>query len=380
MSTRVWRAAAASVAALAVLSSCSFGPPPPDESGEPPNLPSPSTDPEAANPSVVASVIAGDLEVPWGLAFLPDGSALVTERESARLLQITMPDDPMAAPSVDEVQVIEEVVPDGEGGLLGVAVSPEYDTDETVYIFYTAEDDNRIAALKLGEAPEPILTGIPKSSIHNGGQLSFGPDGMLYATTGDASDPDAAQDEDSLAGKILRMTPEGEAPDDNPFDDSVVYTLGHRNSQGLAWGPEEQLYATEFGADSADELNRIEAGKNYGWPIVEGHGGGDDLTDPLLTWEPAEASCAGASFADSILVMACLRGERLWEVEFAANGTVVGEPTASLIGELGRLRAVAEAPDGTLWISTSNVEKEQARDGDDQIIRIVAGGSIEGQT
>ncbi|HIW62900.1 MAG TPA: PQQ-dependent sugar dehydrogenase [Candidatus Stackebrandtia excrementipullorum] len=380
MNSRVWRPFVASITVLAAASACSFGPPPPDESGEPPTLPSPSTGPEAPDPAVVASVVAAELEVPWGVDFLPDGSALVTERESARLLHLTPPGESGGEWPTEEVQVIEDAVADGEGGLMGIAVSPEYAEDETVYIYYTTAEDNRIASLTLGEEPEAVLTGIPKSSIHNGGQLRFGPDDMLYATTGDASDPDAAQDRDSLAGKILRMTPDGEAPDDNPFDGSLVYSLGHRNSQGLAWDASGQLYATEFGADTADELNRIEAGENYGWPTIEGSGGGDDHVDPLLTWEPAEASCSGAAFIDSILVIACLRGERIWSIEFTENGTIVGEPTASLISELGRLRAVTTAPDGSMWISTSNVEKDQARDGDDMVIQIIVGGSIGAQT
>ncbi|TWJ07995.1 glucose/arabinose dehydrogenase [Stackebrandtia albiflava] len=380
MTYRPWRALLATAAVAASISACSFGPPPPDETGEPPNLPTPSTSAEAPDQSVVASVVAQDLHTPWGIDFLPDGSALVTERESARILRVSPSPDGESAYTTEELQVVDEAEPAGEGGLMGIAVSPDYQDDGTVYIFYTAAEDNRIAKLTLGEEPDPIVTGIPKSTNHNGGQLSFGPDGMLYATTGDAGDAEAAQDRDSLAGKILRMTPDGEVPDDNPFDDSLVYTLGHRNSEGLAWNADGELFATEFGADSADEVNRIEAGENYGWPEVEGTGGDDEFVDPVVTWDPAEASCAGASFADSVLVTACLRGERLWTIEFTENGTTVGEPTASLTGELGRLRAVAEAPDGTLWISTSNREKDQPRDGDDQIIRIVAGGSTEGQT
>ena len=346
-------------------------------------MPSPSVEPEAPDPAVTAAIIASELEVPWGVDFLPDGSALVTERESARIIHLTPAEDAEETRgewNQEEVQVIEDAEPKGEGGLLGIAVSPEYEEDETVFIYYTTAEDNRIAALTLGEDPDPILTGIPKASNHNGGQLRFGPDGMLYATTGDAGVPENAQDEGSLAGKILRMTPEGDAPDDNPFGDSVVYSIGHRNSQGLTWDATGQLYATEFGDDTADELNRIEAGGNYGWPIVEGTGGGDDHVDPILTWEPSEASCAGASFIDNILVMTCLRGERIWSVEFTETGTVVGEPTASLVGELGRLRAVTATPDGSMWISTSNREKGQDRDGDDMVIHIIVGGSIGAQT
>jgi glucose/arabinose dehydrogenase len=371
----------AAVAVATCASACSFGQPPPDETGEPPDLPSPSSDSEAPDASVVSEVIAKDLEVPWGIAFLPDESALVTERGSAAIVSITPPAKQGDKPKVDKVQTIDEAVSSGEGGLLGIAVSPDYKDDETVFIYYTTAEDNRIASLKLGDAPEPIVTGIPKADHHNGGQLSFGPDGYLYATTGDAGDGEQAQDKKSLAGKVLRMTDKGKAPKDNPFKSSLVYSYGHRNSEGLAWNGDEELYATEFGDKEADEINKIEAGGNYGWPEAEGKSKDDSFVDPIVTWKPEEASCAGASFADKVLLTACLRGERLWTVEFTDKGTVIGEPTESLSGELGRLRAVTEAPDGTLWISTSNKDSRgEPRDGDDQIIRIVAGGSGEGDT
>lgn len=381
VSIRTGRAVLAAASVVVCATACSFGPPPPDDNGEPPNLPSPSSSSQAPDASVVVSVIAQDLAVPWGITFLPDESALVTERDSSRILSITPPQNDGAEYTVEEVQTIDGVDHTGDGGLLGIAASPEYDKDGTVYIYYTTDADNRIAALVPGQDPEPILTGIPSGETNNGGQLAFGPDGYLYATTGDAGDADRAQDESDLGGKILRMTTEGKAPDDNPFGDSLVYSLGHRNSEGLAFDRQGQLFATEFGDESTDEINRIEAGGNYGWPKVEGRGDDKDYIDPVLTFEPQEASCAGASFADSVLLTACLRGERLWTVEFTEKGTVVGEPTESIAGELGRLRAVVEAPDGTVWISTSNKDaRGEPRDGDDRIIRVIAGGSAEGAT
>lgn len=370
--------AAASV--FAVATACSFGDPPPDDTGKPPNLPSPSGEGEdAPEQATMLDVVASGLDVPWGIAFLPDESALVTERDTAKILSVTPSETEGEAAEVDEVQVVEEASPSGEGGLLGIAVSPDYEDDETIFIYYTAEDDNRIAALQLGEDPEPIVTGIPKADNHNGGALEFGPDGMLYAGTGDAGEAQNSQDEDDLGGKILRMTDSGDAPDDNPFDDSLVYATGIRNSQGLAWDAEEQSYAVDFGADEADELNRIEAGDNYGWPEVEGVGEDDDYVDPLITWDPAEASCSGLTYVEPLLVSACLRGERLWTAELTDSGSVKGEPVESLTHELGRLRTTALAPDGTLWISTSNTDgRGEPSDDDDQIVRIAAGSSTGG--
>lgn len=372
-----------SVAAVVMMcvSACAFGDPPPDDSGEPPDLPSSSESSDSPDESVMSEVVAKDLDVPWGITFLPDKSALITERGSGKIKSIKPPKKDGGKAKVDKVQTIGEVKAKGDGGLLGIAASPKYKDDKTIFIYYTAKDDNRIAKLKLGEDPDPIVTDIPKGDEANGGQLAFGPDDKLYATTGDAGDSDKAQDKKGLGGKILRMNADGKAPSDNPFDDSVVYSYGHHNSEGLTWDSSGQLFATEFGGDKADEINKIKAGKNYGWPKVEGKSDDSKYENPVVTFKPEEASCSGASFADSVLLTACLRGEKLYTVEFTKKGTVVGKPTESLGGELGRLRAVTEAPDGTLWISTSNKDSEgKARKGDDQIVRIIAGGSGEGDT
>ncbi|GAA2260725.1 PQQ-dependent sugar dehydrogenase [Glycomyces scopariae] len=379
---RLLTAAAAAAAALS-LASCSFGEPPGPETGQPPNLPTPSGAPES--PATFMDVVAEGLDVPWGLDFLPDGTAIVGER-SGRLLQIPVASDGSAG-APEELRTVE-VDDTGEGGLLGVAVSPGYAEDRAVYLYYTTGEDNRIARIDptTDAAPEPVLTGIPASDHHNGGALEFGPDGFLYAATGDAGDGGLAQDRASLGGKILRLTADGEPAPGNPDPDSPVYSLGHRNIEGLAWNAAGTLFATEFGQDVADEVNRIEPGANYGWPQYEGPAGDDAFQDPVATWEPFEASCAGAVFLEDSLVTACLRGQRLWIVPFDASGAPAGDPQAAVVGEFGRLRSVAVGPDGMLWVTTSNrdgrcVEERgcTANEADDRIIRFSTSYAAQGR-
>ena len=319
-------------------------------------------------PPVVLDTIARDLEVPWGIAFLPDGDALVTERDTARVLLLTGPDH-----EVVEVATLAEAAPEGEGGLLGIAVSPTYDEDGLVYLYLTTATDNRVVRATFdGEtlgSPEPILTGIPNGFIHDGGQLAFGPDGYLYVSTGEAGEPPRAADPDDLGGKILRITPDGEPAPGNPTKGSPVWTLGHRNVQGLAFVG-NQLWASEFGQDTFDELNLVRPGKDYGWPAVEGTGGEKEgYVDPQVTWDTDDASPSGLAYLDDRLWLGALKGERLWRVE--VTGKKARKPRGFFLGDYGRLRGVVAAPDGTLWVTTSNRDgRGTPGAGDDRILRI----------
>jgi glucose/arabinose dehydrogenase len=320
---------------------------------------------------VVVGTVATDLEVPWGLGFLPDGDAVVTERDSARVLLISGDDH-----TVTEIGSVGDAAPQGEGGLLGVAVSPSFDQDHTLYFYVSSQDDNRIVTAtldgdRLGDTT-PIFTGIPLGSIHDGGRLAFGPDGMLYASTGETGNPDLAQDRDSLGGKILRLTPDGDPAPGNPFG-TAVWSFGHRNVQGLAF-VDGQLWASEFGQNTFDELNMIEPGQNYGWPIHEGSGGASEgYTDPQATWGTDVASPSGLAYADGALWLGALHGARLWKVPVTGTGAdqAAGQPEAYFVGEYGRMRTVVVAPDGNLWVTTSNRDgRGDPQDGDDRILEI----------
>ncbi len=330
---------------------------------------------EDSRPDAQSEVVAQNLEAPWSVAFY-EKTALVSERDSARILEI----DSQRPADVREVATVAGVSASGEGGLLGLTVH-----DDSLYAYFTAESDNRIQrfpitrgsdGIELG-SPETIVDGIAKAGFHNGGRMAFGPDGMLYATVGDAGDQSAAQDRESLSGSILRLEPDGSVPEDNPFDDSLVYSYGHRNPQGLAWDEDGTMYASEFGQDTWDELNIIEAGGNYGWPEVEGIAGGSadgdsnddqaDFIDPVQQWRPDEASPSGIAVSDGSIFIANLRGEILRTVPTAD----VSDAELAYAGEFGRLRDVVTTPSGEVWILTNNTDgRGDPADGDDRILRI----------
>lgn len=316
--------------------------------------------------------LATGLEVPWALAFLPDGSALVTERMSARLLRVT------PAGAVTPIGTVAGVQARGEGGLMGIAVSPSFATDRAVYVMFTAATDNRVVRLRVapdgsvdGTAQQVVVSGIPAGTTHNGGAIAFGPDRLLYVATGEAGRRTPAQNRADLGGKILRVTPDGAPAPGNPFG-TAVYSYGHRNVQGLAFAPDGRLFASEFGQNTFDEVNLITAGANYGWPTVEGIGRQAGFTDPLVTWTTAEASPSGLSYAGGSLWVSALRGQRLWRVPVTAGG--LGTPQPLLVSQFGRIRGVTTTPDGSaVWITTSNRDgRGDPGQGDDKILVLPA--------
>lgn len=372
-------------------------PPPPSPTASPaPPTPTPAATPILPSPTPPAAfqprveVVATGLEVPWALAFAPDGRIFFTERpgrirviEGGRLRPEPVATLPVAAT--------------GEGGLMGLALDPNFAQNGYLYVMYTYRSGNalrnRISRLTLrGQtAGEEVvlIEDIPGAGIHDGGRLAFGPDGKLYATTGDATQRDLAQRLDSLAGKILRLNPDGSVPADNPFPGSYVYSYGHRNPQGLAWHPTTgQLYSTEHGPSGEmglccrDELNLIRPGANYGWPVVTDAPGDPRFVDPILhsgdaTWAPAGMDfVTGERLAPwrGHLFFGALRGQHLHHVVLGPDGRTVVFHEELFRGEFGRIREVKMGPDGALYFTTSNRDgRGQPRPGDDRILRIVPG-------
>jgi len=315
--------------------------------------------------------VAQHLEIPWALDFLPDGSIVLTERPGR--LRIIKPTGELKA---DPLYTVPDVAPVGEGGLLGIAVHPDFEANGYIYIYYTYDSGGGLAnrVLRLlynGGQPVPdktIIVGIPGAGNHNGGRLKFGPDGKLYITTGDATNASLAQDTGSLAGKILRLNEDGTVPADNPFPGSPVYSYGHRNPQGLAWDSLGRLWATEHGQSATDELNLIVAGQNYGWPVIRGDETAPGMQSPVvhsgsLTWAPS-----GMVFLDGYLYFAGLRGQSIFRMDVNDPAKT---PTRLFEGDFGRVRDIVVGPDGYLYIITSNRDGRAIPSGvDDQLIRI----------
>ncbi|MFF1838744.1 PQQ-dependent sugar dehydrogenase [Streptomyces sp. NPDC058231] len=371
-------------AGVLLLSGCSSGDgsgstePPPSPAAAAPSPTTSSSLPPAKGSVRVVSTTAEGLASPWGLAELPGGDLLVTSRDERTITRIAG-----ATGRRTVLGTVPGVSPAGEGGLLGIAVSPAFATDRLLYVYFTTASDNRIARLRYdpqGEAPgrqlgapRTILRGIPKGPIHNGGRIAFGPDRMLYAGTGETGHSGLSQDKKSLAGKILRMTPDGRPAPGNPVPDSVMYSYGHRNVQGLAWDGQKRLWASEFGQDTWDELNQIVPGGNYGWPEYEGRVGKAGFVDPVARWRPSEASPSGIAFVRGSIWMAGLRGERLWRIPLSGNPDKepLAPPQSFLEGKYGRLRTVLAAGGDRLWLVTSNTDtRGDPRPGDDRILML----------
>jgi len=299
--------------------------------------------------------ISTNVDLAWAVAFLPDGTgnALITERDRYEVVLVTPAGQKTVAGRVPDA-----VGTNGEGGLMGMALSPAFATDRSVFLFYTTASDNRVARFTYANgqlsAGTPIVTGIARNQYHNGGRLKFGPDGYLYISTGDAKNGSNAQNLSSLNGKILRVDRNGAAAPGNPFN-TRVFSYGHRNPQGLAWDSKGQLWSSEFGEGNLDELNLIRSGRNYGWPACEGPCGNTAYTNPIRTWSTASASPSGIEIVNDWIYMCAVRGARLWVMKINNEGTGTDTPRAFFNGRWGRLRDVVKTPDGTgLWLSSTN--------------------------
>ncbi|MFG2931745.1 PQQ-dependent sugar dehydrogenase [Streptomyces achromogenes] len=322
----------------------------------------------------VLRTVAEGLKSPWGLAALPGGDLLVSSRDEGTIGRI---DAKTGRTTV--LGTVSGVAPAGEGGLLGIALSPGFASDHMIYAYFTSASDNRIVRVRYDErkpagerlgAPDTVFKGIPKGTIHNGGRIAFGPDGMLYAGTGETGRRGLAQDRSSLGGKILRMTPDGEPAPGNPFPGSVVYSYGHRNVQGLAWDGHQRLFASEFGQDTWDELNAVKPGGDYGWPEAEGRSSDARFQNPVAQWHTDDASPSGIAWVNGAIWMAGLRGERLWRVPLDGISASAA-PQAFLAGTYGRLRTVAAAGDGRLWLVTSETDgRGTPKKGDDRVLEL----------
>lgn len=347
-------------------------------------------DTESPNADLTTEVVATGLDTVWELAWGPDGFIWVTER-SGKLSRIN--------PQTGTVSVVSQLVVEeiGEGGLMGLAFHPDFTSEPWVYLAHTYAGQNgirnrviraRYDGTTLG-APQVVLADIPGSSIHNGSRLAIGPDRLLYVTTGDASDPQFAQNRDALAGKVLRLTLDGQPAPGNPFG-TRTWSYGHRNPQGIAFAPDGSLYITEHGPADNDEVNRVEAGRNHGWPAVHGRCDGDiglaemsfcsanDVAEPLAIWTPTIAP-AGLAYYDAELIpafrrslfFATLKDATLYRIALSTDGRSAESTERLFDRDFGRLRAVLVAPDGSIYLGTSN------RDGrgtpmptDDRVIRI----------
>jgi glucose/arabinose dehydrogenase len=330
-----------------------------------------------ANPVCGSTEVTTESDLPWGLVQLPDGTVLYGRRDAFDI--VAMNADGGGKRSVGTVPEVAGT--DGEGGVLGLAVSSSFATDRWLYVYHTTTTDNRIVRIRYDgtlrtATVQVLLTGIPRNKYHNGGRLRFGPDGMLYAAAGDGQDPDQAQDLANLGGKVLRLRPDGGVPADNPFPDSYVWSYGHRNPQGLAFDSRGRLWQQEFGNGIADETNLVVKGGNYGWPACEGTTGdcdGPGLVAPVRTYPVAAASCSGIAIVRDVLYVACLRGARMYRA--VIDGSTLTDVEQYFVGTYGRLRTVEPTIDGHLWLTTSTGGDKDSvpHNSDERIFKVTLG-------
>jgi glucose/arabinose dehydrogenase len=329
------------------------------------------------SPVCTVAQVATDTDIPWGLVPLADGTVLYARRDAHDIIRLNPATG--AKTTLGTVPGVQST--DGEGGLLGLAVSAGFATDRWLYIMHTSPSDNRIIRIRLdGDTlnigtRQVLLTGIGRNKFHNGGRLRFGPDGKLYASTGDAQNADYAQDLGNLAGKVLRLEPDGSVPPDNPFGNHV-WSYGHRNPQGLAFDSQGRLWEQEFGNDQMDETNLITRGGNYGWPACEGTVGAcstPGFIAPKRTYPTSEGSCSGIAVVRDALYVACARGSRMYRA--VISGTSLTGVQTYFSGTYGRLRTVEPAVDGNLWLTTTNAgDKDSiANNSNEKIFRVTLG-------
>lgn len=334
--------------------------------------------------------VAGGLQVPWGIAFLPGGNLLFTERPGrVRIIE-------NGKLKAEPVYQVADVEPSGESGLMDVSIHPNFKENKFVYLAYAYRGDGKQVKVvrykfdgKTFLEPKTIVENIPGAPNHAGTRARFAPDGKLYVTTGDSTDWNLAQKTDSLAGKTLRLNDDGTIPEDNPFvkDKSYrpeIFSIGHRNAQGLAWSPEGLMFQTEHGPSGfegkgggADEVNIVDRGKNYGWAEIYGALKKDGMESPLLEYSPACAPASALVYSGSVFpafkgnfFFGCLKGERI--IRVVLNGRSVVSQEDLLKGAYGRIREMAQSPDGLIYFSTSNRDgRGSAAQEDDRIMRIV---------
>jgi glucose/arabinose dehydrogenase len=366
--------AVAAVLLAGVLSACgtggyqSDGPWRPKPEGAPPEVAPPTESAPAPAPGQPAepgsgqqagdpNVVATDLNVPTGLVVLPDGTAIVGERETGRLVQVFPDRSParelMTVPGIDFA---------GDGGLLGLALSPTFAEDGLIYAYVSTATDNRVVRFPIGGTPNPVLVGIPRGETHNGGALLFSTDGTLYVGTGDTGNQALAQDPQSLAGKVLHVDVFGQ-----PVNGALVHAQGLASVTALCLGADDTVFATDDSGTGDDELDAIAFGRDYGWPTQTANS-----AEPVVTFPGADAGPGGCAVSGTTVFLGMLDGQKISIVSLDDNGAVTGDPQEFLAGTYGRLRSVSIDVQGGLWITTSNRDGiGTPRDGDDKVLRII---------